>query len=787
VLTLEPPYPVVDGYALLPDHADPGLFHALPAAPSLAMAGGRPALSLIQYLGGGAGASRISGGILQLTTELAVPAADLERLPARLAAWLAQTRGGTGATGGRPVRVVPVTIDSGTVELTVLGRTNTPPPEGSAAPGGTFEVQFAAGGRPSLGNTNPASFQLILNEPAAELIGACLDKPELPVLVTYALTFQALRPAFTIDIHADWHKVYRTLQQKFGLNAWVAAADVDIAITDALETAGVDVDVAVLSVGGAAAAAKTKEQLLDWVLERLFQPMAPPEPPGAGIGQAIGDAVWSLTRAILPGVSYKLKKVDENQLRHLDVRARERVAEVRELRPQGMLGGLLRRLRVDERGAPNPEWPAIRAGMLQQVELSGFPRLEVGVDVVDRFATDGLRACRVQLARALPGGGRADQAELAFTAAGAGHRDWVVNLLDDAARGAVWDTPYEYRVLADFDPSSPLRPAGASGTSGGGAAVAESPWRGQQARELLVDPREAYSVTDVTVTVAPLFSFALFGAVTVELRPLGDPARTARVILRPDAPSQAWRYAAAGAQGSPYQWRAVYHRPLEAGGDVSTEWADAVEPWLSLPDPMPEKLAVTFFIDLPWADVSAALLQLRYDDDAHDVHYAEETITLSAATPVLSRVYSIAAGGSRALGYRLTVKLAAGGLLEGSWRAATDDRIVIDRRLVDERQVQVRALGGPLAALKLAEVAVALEVRDPVTAAVRAATRLRIQPGQEAGFSGTFSYLRGDPPVQQVFHQVTAVDTSGFVRTQPWTASGADLLVLDLRTQKITG
>jgi len=773
VLTLDPPYPVVDGYALLPDHADPGLFYALPAAPSLALVDGRPQLSLIQYLGGGAGAAKVSGGILQLTTELQVPPAVLAALPGKLA----RTRG---ISGAEP-RVVPVAFDAGTVELAVLGKTNAPPPDGSAAPGGTFEVQFAAGGRPSLGNTNQAGFQLILNEPAAELIAACLDKPELPVLVTYAMSFAALRPSFEIEINADWHKVYKTLQQKFTANAWVAAADVDVAITDAMETSGIDVDVIVMGTGdgSAAAAQKTKQQLLDWVLERLFQPMSPPEPPGAGIGQAIGDAVWSLTRAILPGVSYKLKKVDENQLRHLNVRARERVAEVREVRPQGLLGGLLRQLRVDADGAPNPAWPALRADMLQQVELSGFPRLEVGVDVVNRFGTDGLRACRVQLARRLPSGEHADEVELSFTAAAAGHRDWVVNLLDDAARDAVWDTPYEYRVLADFDPASPLRPAG--------AGLVESPWKAQRARDLLVDPREAYAVTDVTVTVAPLFSFALFGAVTVELRPSGDAARTARVTLKQDADLQHWQYSAAGAEGAPYEWRATYHRPLEAGGNVTTGWTEAVEPWLSLPDPMPEKLAVNFFVDLPWVDVGAALLELRYDDDENDVHYAEETITLGPDAPVLSRTFSIAAGGSRALSYRLTIKLAAGGLVEGSWRQATDDRIVVDRRLVDERQVQLRAIGGPMSALKLVEVAVALEARDPVTQAVRASTKLRVLPGQETGFAAAFSYLRGDPPILQVFHQVTAIDSSGFVRTQPWTASGADLLVLDLRTQTITG
>jgi hypothetical protein len=769
VLTLDPPYPVVDGYALLPDHADPELFYALPVAPNLAMVDGRPQLSLIQYLGGGAGAAKVSGGVLQLTTELQVPSADL----AALGAGLARVRGLTGTP-----RVAPVVFDSGTVELTVLGSTNTPPPDGSAAPGGAFTVEFSAGGRPSLGNANPCSFQLILNEAAAEMIAACIDEPELPVLVTYVMSFAALRPSFTVDISADWHKVYSTLQQKVGFNAWVAAADVDIAITNAMETSGIDVDTVVLGTGAgsAASAARTREQLLDWVLERLFQPMAPPEPPGAGIGQAIGDAVWSLTRAILPGVSYKLKKIDENQLRRMDIRATERVAEARELRPQGMLGGLLRGLRVDDTGRPNPAWPAIRAGMVQQVELSGFPRLEVGVDLVDRFAGDGLRSCRVQLARALPDGTHADPAELSFTAANLAHRDYVVNLIDDAARDAVWDTPYVYRVLADFDPSSPLRPPG----------PAESPWRAQRARDLLVDPREAYAVTDVTVTVAPLFSFALFGAVTVELRPAGVPGRTARVVLTAEADSKQWRYAASGADGGPYEWRATYHRPLEAGGDVTTAWTEAVEPWLSLPDPMPEKLAVNFYVDLPWPDIAFALLEVRYADEAHDVRYAQESITLGAATPVVSRTYSIAAGGSRAVDYRLTIKLAAGGLVEGSWRSASDDRIVVDRRLVDERQVLVRALGGPFAPLKLADAFVTVEARDPATGTARATRKLRVPADLTSGVVGSFTYLRGDPPVTQVFHQVVTVDTSGFVRTQPWTSSSADLLVLDLRTGAIT-
>ena len=167
-------------------------------------------------------------------------------------------------------------FDSGTVEVTVLGRTNAPQPDGSAAPGGPFEVQFSAGGHPSLGGTNQCTFQLLLNENAAVAIQQCLDQPELPVVVGYVMAYSAVRPSFTIDLDVDWAKVYSTLKNKLTANAWFVAADVDIEITHALEESGVQMDTVVLGGEGSAAdAAHTRDKLLDWVLDRLFTPMIP--------------------------------------------------------------------------------------------------------------------------------------------------------------------------------------------------------------------------------------------------------------------------------------------------------------------------------------------------------------------------------------------------------------------------------------------------------------------------------------------------------------------------------
>ena len=393
-------------------------------------------------------------------------------------------------------------------------------------------------------------------------------------------------------------------------------------------------------------------------------------------------------------------------------------------------------------------WPAVRAGMLSQVELTGFPRLEVGISVVDRFASDGLRGCRVQIGRLLTTGLLADSAEFAFTASGV-TRHWVVNLLDEADRAEIWNSPYVYRVIADFDPTSPLRPAGPP----------ISPWRRRDVADLLVDPRNAYAVGDVTVTTAPMFSFQAFPQVTVDFTPgleTPNPSRAAQVSLTPrrlpstgsSVPTPPLRplrrrphpRAASGFRrprrrrrrpptrsatatlcGPSKPLRTSELRATTGGPPTTGRWSPVatwrptgspVEPWLSLPDPLPEKLQVNFFVDLPWPDIAVALLQVQYVDEAAGVRTAVETVTLSAANPLITRLFSIAAGGFRGIAYRLTLKLAAGPLMvrrgpggpprTTGWSSTADWWTNVR---------SFRAVGGPLADRRLASAQVQLQVR----------------------------------------------------------------------------
>jgi hypothetical protein len=435
---------------------------------------------------------------------------------------------------------------------------------------------------------------------------------------------------------------------------------------------------------------------------------------------------------------------------------------------------MLNRYRVDDRGEVRTDWPDRRGHIVSQVNLEGFPRLEVQVAVEDRFAADGLSQVQVDLERRDAAGALHDPRSFVFRSADE-REAYVVNLL--GAEPADLRRPFHYRTTISFDPAGPFGPR----------PQLQADWRDGNVTELYVEPRNAYRVTDVTVAATPTFSFGPFPAVTGEFR-VRDATVGAeqhgRVALAADRPQGTWRYASFGDRAQPYEYRLTYHREAASGGPIETPWASAIDDWLSVPDPMPVKRTINLFTSLPWADLSVAFVQIRYDDPTHGVHF-EEQIDLGADTPFFKREYPIHADGPRALGYRLTLLFTSGALLEGSWRETDDERLVLDRRVVDNRRITVRALGGTLAELRLTSVEVELTSIDPTTGADRQSGRVAIASGKEAE-AQTWEYLLGDPPSRTVRVHAVFVDKNGFV-AEPVLTTESDLIVVQLRTKAMTG
>lgn len=801
MLSFDPPYAVIDGYTMLADHEDPGHWYALPPAPRLAAdEGGRPALSILEYLGGGAGKDRLAGAVLNLTTTLSVPDEVLDLLATKVRARL-------GTSAPATVRVHPVLFESGSVELIVLGSASGPPESPTGAPATTvtanpvatasgsrtgssptdgsppspFSVVFAGSGLPSLGGDNRASFQLLLDQNAAQLVDACLDAPDLPILVVYRMQLTGLRPSFSIKVEADWHKVYHDLEQRAMANVYYVSADVQAMVSQTLEADGIQIDETIYGAGPDAAgrADTARKFLVDWVTSRLFTPFVDPSAATANaIGQVVDDTVFSLARTVLPGLGYKLKYVSDDELRTMSARMDETIAERREIVPQGTLGGFLNELRLDERGEVRSTWPSLRSSLVTQVNLADFARLEVAVGVEDRFTRDGLAQVTVELARSGDDGQPADRQSFAFRS-GEDRETYIVNLLGRAKPSL--SQPYRWRAEVAFDPAGPF----------GAHPPVLLDWRVGSTTTLVVEPREAYMVPTVSVGTSPTFSWSQFPAVDVDLRYTDptDPHGTVqhgRLVLSQSRPQDSWRFRAVVSDPPAFNYRVTYERAPELGGPIVPPELRQVDEVLTVADPLPRKRRLNIFVSLPWDKIFTAFVELRYRDPDHGIS-SDEQLDLSSETKYIRRDIPIAADGPTAIDYRLTVLFSDGQLLEGSWRSAEDERLVLDRTLVDRRAVSVRVIGTPMAAHHLSEVHVRLEVPDPVGGPPRAQTELVIDPSSEASPIEPWEYLRGDPPAQGIRYLGVFIDDHGFAATTQWKTTSSDLLVVSLAAGTISG
>lgn len=740
MLSFQPPYQTVGGYTLLPDHATEQLRYVVPSTPQLRLKpNGHVDFSLVQYLGGGAGDQKVEGGLLTFSAELTT---DLEAIRAQIE---------------DEFELQPVLFDQGAVELIALGTSSL---EDSAADR-PFDLRVLGSGKPTLDVHNRVSFQLLLDAAGAELVEKLLDAPDLPLVLIYRLQLSGLRPSYNITIDADWEKVYSHLSHRLKANAYYVAADVEVAVEKALEANDISIDITVFGSSEAdrTAAAAARQQLLDWVMERMFEPLFSTEPDLAEtVVDTVDDLLFSLVRTVVPGVSYRLRSLTQTQIRHFNIRLDETVAERREIVPQGTLGGLFRRFQVDPQGHPNPDWPALRASLVQKVNLNGFPRLEVAVGVEDRFASDGVARVEVELRQPH------QQSMRAFTFRTATERHpYIVNLLGIANP---LDLPYEYRATIHFDPTHAFGPHGAVQTA----------WQTGRSSQLFIEPRLAYRVESIQVAPLPTFQFQQFAAIVVDLS-YGD--QVARLTFQ-EATPQIWQFRHFETEQPIYQFTVTYLRPEAAdAGDITLPTRESTAEILSLPEPAPDKRNLQILVNLPLEGVHVAFLELRYTDEANGIAF-DEHINLLDNSRFIRKIYDIADGGPQEIDYRLTL-FTNQGLVEGEWRTTPDTRLVVDASLLENRLVTVRAVGGTLAENRLKTVRIHLQQRSP-EGTVRAERQV-VWDGETAPEEWEFGL--GDPPVKTIHVQAMFVDQNGFARRLPWQPSTASHLIVHLQRQEL--
>ncbi|WP_225830089.1 hypothetical protein [Streptomyces sp. NK08204] len=245
---------LVDGVEVFPDHADPNQFWYLPAPVTLAQGDQGPVFTLITWRGTPGDADSVGGGFLMFQTALTLDSEAESRLRSRLSEHAPGT-----------VRLSPVPYDEGDVQCVALdvqgpgGTVNTLPP-------GAFRaVETILGAAvPSLYGENTAMFSLRLSAQGASLLKQVFHAGGTPVGVIYRLRFTALRPALSVTITANLHRVYSELAAGIDAQIYWARVGLEAAFQRLRQSGVIHIDIKEFTTDA------DNEQKIQWALDTFM-------------------------------------------------------------------------------------------------------------------------------------------------------------------------------------------------------------------------------------------------------------------------------------------------------------------------------------------------------------------------------------------------------------------------------------------------------------------------------------------------------------------------------------
>jgi hypothetical protein len=322
MIDLDVPARTVAGVDLAGDDQDPFAFWLLPPPPRIASADGAPQVSLFRFIDGG----RLTGGLLEMSVELAYPQAALDAARGQLTADLKDDR--------NRVTLNEVALVGAEAELSFIGRETRP--DGSM----TALVQRSYGTTtPKLLPPYGASFSVALTAEGTQLVEAALRSGGAPVGVTYRLEVEALRPAQKIIAHLDWGRIYDQFSTESKDGSFFTLDDIRRVTESLQESRAITVQVIQPLVPDESKPQPDTSGTLDWiereVVDKLCRPMLPldRQPARASLGTA-GEMFGV-------GSAYGFKNITQIERAAADIDFEQRTIVVRTLTQQAHLADLL--------------------------------------------------------------------------------------------------------------------------------------------------------------------------------------------------------------------------------------------------------------------------------------------------------------------------------------------------------------------------------------------------------------------------------------------------------------
>jgi hypothetical protein len=652
MLFLQPPFHVIEGVAVMRDHAE-GQYYFMPAMPRLSTVRDEvtgvdlPQIQLLKFRGGAG-----DGGFLTFAVDLSF---DQERLD-NVAAEIRRLD-----RLDEDPRLAPVQVEDGTVRLMILGQASAAPPRPGQPPapaGGAPDPRFVMTinppyeSKPALYGNNEAIFSVELDAEGVQLVEASLMQGTmLPIGVIYSLEFYALRPAFTVQVTADWSRVQKHFEESFGFDIMFASVDIDKVVDELIDSRAVVIDVSSFLPEGEDAGAWVgrRDQAIndfkDMILDSFFEPgIEPVKEEEDGWDKFTHTAerlsLLAATGGLAGSVKFHYVKKDITRIdtKKLNLTMNERVTVKRSIYPQANLKSLGSELRaLIEQGRLD------RSQLIQEVTLDDawFRRRQVEAHALVNFDHDDVESVNLTVEY----GGDPQTLRLSKGAV-SGTRQWNSILDGNAMRREV---QYRYRVnFRDVDTTE--RPG-----------VVESPLLVARGDEFEVSPRAegVYFVDDIVVG-ADTMPWDRYPSVNVEVRYIEDEHRirlAESFLLSRAKPETTWRRFRLDAGRDDYQVQITYlaadHR------DIVVPWHTTDQERLLIRDPRPAKRTLQVVPAVPWALVAMVLVEVSYTDLANRVQERQTLSFLNTDTDRLPKTFSasLADPEQRFVGYSAMILL----------------------------------------------------------------------------------------------------------------------------------
>ncbi|MFE5794999.1 hypothetical protein ACFQ8C_20830 [Streptomyces sp. NPDC056503] len=745
MLSLAPPFLMVNGFSLFPDHADPLQWYYLPMGPSIAVRneGGAatPVFSLLQFRGE---KDDTTGGLLNFDVVLGPPADRLDSVLDEVAGEIQSQLN----LPERPRRPVPVPLEGGTVKLVLLDSESDGAPDDSR-----FVERIIHQAQPSLYGANQAAFSAVLDARGSTLLASCLDGAVAPIGVVYALDFLGLRPAYTVTLNIRWDQLKERLDKTFGVSGVFVSSQITEQLDKLKDERVIDIQDDLFVPEGEAGKSviashdRAVSAVYDMITDSFFEAALAPRPAPDGWDRAAELATEFGRVAMTGGLSLagtytyrRISSVQEVQKR-LNVRMGERTAVRRTVYPQGHLSGIAeliaasgrpqsdftRRVSIDD-----PWFGRRKVKVVSRVDFNSGFLTSVGVDL--RYGEDGKTVL-------LDGQNNTGEVDWASRVEGGTMvKPVTVDITYHLAQPAGWVLPDRLTVHDTTE-----------------TEIAE------------IRPSETFNFRPVLIREEGV-PWADWRSVTVELR-YRDAASgvSGEYAFELDGKQGLWqwpRFIVGSAPGT-YSYRLTYHgigRP-----DVVREWAETDENEVKVRDPFPATYLLTVRPLVAWTNVSTVLVDLLYEDPAHQLRQEASLEFTSEKGGAQQFSAGLRDPTLRRITYRVTLLHTDGHMSTVPESSTGRPTLTVAADMPTHQAVVVR-----------------VDTKAAEAAGIRETKVEFAQSGTET-VTASYSFTRDSGPVGHEFdvtgapgfrYRVVRIATSGLTRVGEWT--DANLPVLDV-------